>query len=65
MKCPFCYEQLNTKRLNVRSKYNKGTLVARCEHCGVDVIISYSDIEEEKEDGKRTKEKAMDFKDVA
>ena len=56
MKCPFCYEQLNTKRSNVRSKYNKGTLVARCEHCGVDVIISYSDIEEEKEDGKRTKQ---------
>ena len=47
MKCPFCYEKLNTKRSNVRSKYNKGTLVARCEHCGVDVIISYSDIEEE------------------
>lgn len=50
MKCPFCYEELNTKRSNVRMKYNKGTYVARCEHCGVDVIINYSDIEEESND---------------
>ena len=64
MKCPFCYEELNTKRSNVRMKYNKGTYVARCENCGVDVIISYSDIEEENKDAS-TKHQTMDFEDVA
>lgn len=49
MKCPFCYEELDTKRSNVKQKYNKGTYVARCHHCGIDVIIEKSDIQEDEE----------------
>lgn len=53
VKCPFCYEELDTRRSNVRQKYNKGTYVARCHHCGIDVIIDPSDIVEEKKDDNK------------
>lgn len=49
MKCPFCYQELDTSESNVKQKYRKGVYVARCKNpeCGVDVIISRDDIVKE------------------